>query len=153
MCSNINAIQLKTISNIVSSDSPNNIPNKPLINIQVQIPNLKQINPNNETSNFEFFKSFISNLLKMETIKEKLQIQDNYVFDGLTNTFSKKQFNQKTKNLNFDNDAVKIALVPKCDLDSCEKENGMCIRRRNVNAIMVTLIIRVTIQKRLVITN
>ena len=117
MCSNINAIQLKTISNIVSSDSPNNIPNKPLINIQAQKPNIKQINPNNETSTFEFFKSFISSLLNIETIREQLKTPYNSVIDDLTNTSSKKQFKQKIQNLNFDNFEVKIALIPKCDLN------------------------------------
>lgn len=133
ICSNINTLQIaKTGSITVDSNAIDNSSFKAnYYLIQSQKANLKQTTTSNkEKSNFEFFKNFLTNFIKLESIKEKLlQTEDNvHAAEGPSGNLIKEAFKkQKTQKLNFNNEAVKIAEIPICDLDSCERENGVCI--------------------------
>lgn len=139
VCSNINTLQVKTDSKMAPQETLNKVD----FNVKNETPfsksNLKQqkdkdsiLSNDKSSSNFEFFKSVLTNLIKMDLITQKTQAPNHYETNdstGSLNNYSiKEAFKPKSLNkLNFYNEAVKVAEVPRCDLTVCERENGICV--------------------------
>ncbi len=131
ICSKVNNLKSqKTKLNVVDPNPISNLGSEADSSIPFPKSNIKQTALINEASNFDFFKSFLTKIIKNESIKEKMLKTDNpvAVTEGSSGNLSKEAFRkEKSKKLNFNSETVKIAEIPKCDLDSCARENGICI--------------------------
>jgi hypothetical protein len=123
-------LQISRGSNILSPNTKIDDKNQDRNNDSFLKKNLINDTKNDEISNFNYFKTFLFNILNSKKIYglinpiEKISSDDDIYSDFESKT--RLNFG-KDKTLNFNNDSVGIAEVSKCDFDSCDTGNGRCL--------------------------
>lgn len=117
-------MQITTESNIASPNSgKDNINNYDNSNKKA----LKNDTKNEEISSFKYFKNFISKLITSEYFFDKLSFWQYTSSDFPDNYIRTRLNSNKSKTLNFNDNSVKVAEVPNCNLENCERGNGRCV--------------------------